>query len=118
MRDADVFSLCAVDCISQDPAYAVSLLLNHEIGSVPPVAQCEYIPLRQYSQLAHEQMQEINTCSPFLNPRTELPISSMMPTPSCPNIVPGVHVATSPLLICRSVPQMVDFVSLTIASVG
>jgi hypothetical protein len=87
-------------------------------GYEPPVVQCEYIPFLQYSQVAHEQIHEIRTCSPFLNPLTELPISSIMPTPSCPNIVPGVQVATSPLLICRSVPQIVDFVSLMIASVG
>jgi len=80
--------------------------------------QWEYIPFLQYSQVAQEQMQEIKTCSPFLNPRTLVPVSSTIPTPSCPKIVPGVQVATSPLLICRSVPQIVDFVSLMIASVG
>ena len=85
---------------------------------MPPVVQCEYMPLRQYSHDAQEEMHEIKTCSPLLNRRTDVPASSTMPTPSWPSIVPGVQVATSPRLIWRSVPQIVDLVSLMITSVG
>ena len=63
-------------------------------------------------------MQEIRTRSPGLNAVTAAPTSSMTPTPSWPRMRPGSQVATSPLRMCRSVPQIVVLVILTIASVG
>ena len=88
------------------------------IDHIPPVVQCEYIPFLQYSQVAQDDIHDIKTCSPFLNALTDAPTSSTMPTPSCPRIVPGWQVATSPFEMWRSVPQMVDLVSFMIASVG
>src|SRR5665647_649328 len=84
----------------------------------PPVVQWEYICLRQYSHLPQALTQEISTWSPALNAVTAGPTFSMMPTPSWPRIEPGLQVGTSPLRMCRSVPQMVVLVILTIASVG
>jgi len=63
-------------------------------------------------------MQEISTRSPGLKVLTPAPTASMTPTPSWPSTVPGTQVGTSPLRMCRSVPQMVVFVILTTASVG
>ena len=61
-------------------------------------------------------MQEIITRSPFLNCETPFPTSSITPMPSCPRILPGIHVGTSPFRMCRSVPQIVVFTILTTAS--
>ena len=63
-------------------------------------------------------MQEISTRSPGLKVVTPAPTASTTPTPSWPRIVPGLQVATSPLRMCRSVPQIVVLVIRTIASVG
>ena len=56
--------------------------------------------------------------SPLRTPDTEAPTSSTMPTPSCPRIRPSVTVGTSPFRMWRSVPQIVDVVIRTIASVA
>ena len=63
-------------------------------------------------------MQEISTRSPGLNAVTAGPTLSTMPTPSWPRMRPGWQVGTSPLRMCRSVPQIVVLHILTIASVG
>jgi hypothetical protein len=63
-------------------------------------------------------MQEIITRSPFLNCETLFPTSSITPMPSCPRILPGTQVGTSPFRMCRSVPQIVVFTILTTASLG
>lgn len=56
--------------------------------------------------------------SPTLNAVTPAPTASITPTPSWPRMVPGLQLGTSPLRMCRSVPQMVVLVTLTITSVG
>ena len=84
----------------------------------PPVVQWENIPLRQYSHLPQALTQEISTLSPTLNAVTAGPTLSITPTPSWPRMRPGSQLGRSPLRMCRSVPQMVVFVILTIASVG
>ena len=84
----------------------------------PPLVQCEYMPRRQYSHFPQEEMHEISTASPWAKPVTLEPASTMTPVPSWPRMRPGWQVATSPLRICRSVPQMVVRVILTMASVG
>ncbi len=84
----------------------------------PPVAQCEYMPLRHGSQRPHELMHEISTWSPGLKVVTAAPTASITPTPSWPRMVPGLQVATSPLRMCRSVPQIVVRVMRTMASPG
>ncbi len=63
-------------------------------------------------------MQEISTRSPAWKAVTPAPTDSTTPTPSWPRIRPGAQVGTSPLRICRSVPQMVVLVTLTMASPG
>src|SRR5690242_8798064 len=63
-------------------------------------------------------MHETRTRSPSLNVVTAAPVSTTTPTASCPRIVPGVTSGTSPFRMCRSVPQMVEEVIRTIASVG
>ncbi len=84
----------------------------------PPVAQCEYMPRRHASHLPHDEMHEISTRSPGPNADTAAPTCSTTPTPSCPSTRPGSQLGTSPLRICRSVPQMVVCVTRTIASVA
>ena len=63
-------------------------------------------------------MQEMITLSPTASWVTELPTSVMTPTPSWPRIRPGVTAGTSPLRMCRSVPQIVVVSILTMMSVG
>src|SRR3546814_8175895 len=49
---------------------------------------------------------------------TLFPYTTLFRSPSWPRIRPGSQVVTSPLRMCRSVPQIVVFVTRTIASVG
>jgi hypothetical protein len=84
----------------------------------PPVVQREYMPRRQYSQRPQAEMQEIRTRSPLRKLVTAGPTFSTVPTPSWPRIRPGLQVPTSPLRMCRSVPQMVVLTTFTTASVG
>jgi len=60
----------------------------------------------------------MSTRSPGTKLVTALPTSSIVPTASWPRIVPGVTVGTSPLRMCKSVPQIVAVSMRTIASVG
>src|SRR3954470_23619387 len=64
--------------------------------------------------LTHEMM----TRSPTLTLVHSGPTSVTTPTPSCPRIRPGSTAGTSPLRMCRSVPQIVVVSALTITSVG
>ena len=66
----------------------------------------------------HLLMQEMMTRSPTLTFVQPGPTSVTMPTPSWPRMRPSSTVGTSPLRMCRSVPQMVVASTLTIASVG
>ena len=63
-------------------------------------------------------MQEMMTRSPTASLLTAWPTSVIVPTPSCPRIRPSVTAGTSPLRMCRSVPQIVVVSSCTITSVG
>ena len=76
------------------------------------------MPFRQKSHFPQEVMQEMRTLSPLRKPDTALPTSSTTPTPSCPRMRPSVTVGTSPFRMWRSVPQMVDVVIRTTASVA
>ena len=58
----------------------------------PPVVQWENMPLRQYSHLPQDEMQEISTRSPGLKAVTPAPTLSMTPTPSWPRMRPGAQV--------------------------
>jgi hypothetical protein len=84
----------------------------------PPVLQCEYIPFLQNSHVPHAVMQEIRTEAPLWKFETAFPTSSTTPTPSCPRIRPSVAVGTSPLRMWRSLPQIVEVVIRTMASVA
>lgn len=63
-------------------------------------------------------MHEIRTLSPTLKFCSPAPTEVTVPTPSWPRMRPDGIVGMSPLRIWRSVPQMVEYLSLTIASVG
>ena len=63
-------------------------------------------------------MHETRTRSPAASVVTAAPTSVTVPTASWPRIVPGFTSGTSPLRMCRSVPQIVDESIRTIASVG
>jgi hypothetical protein len=63
-------------------------------------------------------MQETSTRSPTLTFLTPAPTSSMVPTASWPRMRPSVTAGTSPLRMCRSVPQIVTASTRTMASVS
>ena len=63
-------------------------------------------------------MQETSTRSPTASVVTAAPSSVIVPTASWPRIVPGFTAGTSPLRMCRSVPQIVEESMRTITSVG
>ena len=83
----------------------------------PPPVQRPYWPLAVW-QRPQEVMHETSTRSPGSIVVTAEPTSTMVPTASCPRIVPGLTSGTSPLRMCRSVPQIVAVSMRTIASVG
>jgi hypothetical protein len=104
MRDTDVFGLRSIDLIAENPA-ARGAMGIHAAPAVFALAVCGYA--RNQHAVAS------------LEGGHGRPAESMAPTPSWPRIRPGdAQVATSPLRICRSVPQIVVFVILTIASPG
>ena len=92
-----------VDRVAENPA------ASRAVGVHPPAA---------YSHLPHAEMQEIKTRSPGWKAVTPGPTFSTTPTPSWPRMRPGRHVVTSPLRICRSVPQIVVLTIFTTASPG
>src|SRR5215467_6138672 len=63
-------------------------------------------------------MHEARTRSPSTTPATPEPMSTTVPTASCPRIVPGGVSGTSPLRMCRSVPQIVTASTRMMASRG
>ena len=63
-------------------------------------------------------MHETSTRSPGCTVFTPLPTDSTVPTASWPRIRPSVTAGTSPLRMCRSVPQIVTASTRTIASVS
>src|SRR5690606_29339475 len=83
----------------------------------PPSSQWEYICFLQYSHFPQEVTQEMMTLSPFLKLLTPSPTSYTLPPPSWPSTRPLVTAGTSTLRMCKSVPQMVVLVILTMASV-
>ena len=82
----------------------------------PPVVQWEYMPLRQYSHLPQAVMQEISTRSPGWKAVTPTPTWSIDANAFVAEDAPGAQLGTSPFRMCRSVPQIVVLVTLTIAS--
>src|SRR3546814_5178848 len=66
----------------------------------------------------HLLMHDTMTRSPTLTLPTSEPTSVTTPTPSWPRMRPSVTAGTSPLRMCRSVPQIVVASILTMASAG
>jgi len=56
--------------------------------------------------------------SPTAIVETAEPTAVTVPTPSCPRMRPGKTAGTSPLRMCRSVPQIVVVSTETMTSVG
>src|SRR3954453_21606991 len=69
-------------------------------------------------QRPHDVIAGTSTRSPVLSEETAAPVSTTVPTASCPRMRPSVTAGTSPLRMCRSVPQIVVVSTLTITSVG
>ena len=104
-RHPRVLGLEAVDQVAEDPAAAagaeaVAALLAEAAAAARGDARDEHAVAR-----------------PRASSRAS-PISTTVPTASWPRIVPGCTSGTSPLRMCRSVPQIVDESIRTIASVG
>ncbi len=76
------------------------------------------MPFLQNEHFPHDLMHETITRSPTARVVTASPTSVMVPTASWPRIRPGATAGTSPLRMCRSVPQMVVVSTRTITSVG
>lgn len=91
IRNAHELGLRAIDAVAEDPS-AGSAVRIHALA--------------------------ISTRSPTLKLVTPAPTASITPTPSWPRMVPSLQVATSPLRMCRSVPQIVVLMIFTSASVG
>src|SRR3954454_13491372 len=90
-----------------------------KIQPIPPTAsQCAAIPSLHGPQRPHEVIAGTSTRSPFFSEDTAAPVSTTVPTASCPRMRPSVTAGTSPLRMCRSVPQIVVVSTLTITSVG
>ena len=104
-RDAGVLGLHAVDDVAEDPAAA---------------AGAEAVAAARGSTLQRPQavMHDARTRSPSVEVVTASPISTTVPTASWPRIVPGSTSGTSPLRMCRSVPQMVTASTRITTSVG
>ena len=83
----------------------------------PPPMQRPYLASLQNRQRPQDVMHETSTRSPTAIVVTAAPISTTVPTASWPRIVPGVTAGTSPFRMCRSVPQIVDVSTRTMASV-
>ena len=90
-----------------------------KIHPIPPTAsQCAAIPALHGPQRPQEVIAGTSTRSPFFKDDTAAPVSTTVPTASCPRMRPSVTAGTSPLRMCRSVPQIVVVSTLTITSVG
>ena len=104
-RNAGVLGLEAVDQVAEDPAaaagaQAVAALLAEPAASAGGDARDEH---------AVAELERRDGVADF---------STIVPTASWPRIVPGCNLGTSPLRMCRSVPQIVDESMRTMASVG
>ena len=90
-----------------------------KIHPIPPTAsQCAAIPALHGPQRPHEVIAGTSTRSPSFSDDTAAPVSTTVPTASWPRMRPSVTAGTSPLRMCRSVPQIVVVSTLTITSVG
>jgi hypothetical protein len=105
-RHPRVLGLHAVDEVAEDPADAARGLA---VGRDPALA-VGAAPARGDGGTS--------TRSPSCSPPTAEPVATTVPTASWPRIRPSVTAGTSPLRMCRSVPQIVVVSTLTTTSVG
>src|SRR6266542_2601290 len=103
-RDASELRLEPVDQVTEDSASSA--------GAETVVA------LTAEPAMAARGDADTSTRSPSFSVATPAPVSTTVPTASCPSTVPGFTSGTSPLRMWRSVPQMVDESIWTTASVG
>ena len=103
-RNAGVLGLDAVDRVTEDPAAAAQALAV--VALAAEAAGAAAGDARDQHAVAGPDRAD------------PLPTSSTVPTASWPRIVPGVTSGTSPLRMCRSVPQIVTASTPTIASVS
>ena len=75
-------------------------------------------PRGRTGSVPHAVMHDTRTRSPALTVFTPPPTDSTVPTASWPRMRPSVTAGTSPLRMCRSVPQIVVASTRTIASVS
>jgi hypothetical protein len=102
--DPGVLGLDAVDAVAEDPAAAAQALAG--VAGAAEAAAPAGGDARQPDAVA------------FADGADAGPVSRMVPTASWPRIRPGVTSGTSPLRMCRSVPQMVTVSMRTMASVS
>ena len=100
IRNTDVFRLSAVDPAAQRPA-SVQLFTQ---------------PCLQKKQFPQKVSTFTVTRSPGRTEETEEPIFSTTPTISWPTVIPGTAFGTEPCLMCRSLVQMLESVTRTMAS--
>ena len=86
--------------------------------SQPPCSQLLTQPRRQKKHSPQKVSQFTATRSPGEKDLTPAPTSSTTPTNSWPSTVSGVARGTAPRMICRSLVQMVERVTRTMASAG
>ena len=84
----------------------------------PPCSQLLTQPRWQKKHVPQNVSQFTATRSPGLKRATSAPTSSTTPTNSCPSTVSGSARGTAPRMICKSLVQMVERVTRTMASVG
>ena len=90
-----------------------------KIQPMPPVArQWLGIARLQFAHRPHEVIAGTITRSSTARVLTAEPTSTTVPTASWPSTLPSVTAGTSPLRMCRSVPQMVVVSIRTTMSVG
>ena len=73
---------------------------------------------RQNLQAPHALTHDTRMRSPTLSLLTAPPTSAIVPTASCPRMRLSTIAGTSPLRMCRSVPQIVVVSTCTMASVS
>ena len=108
-RDADQLGLGAVDEVAEDPADARRALVGEAVRRVAAAAVG--------ADAAGADAGDDHAVADRVVADAE-PTSTTVPTPSCPRIRPSVTAGTSPLRMCRSVPQIVVVSIRTIASPG
>ena len=104
-RHPDVLGLGAVDLVAEDPAAAAEALAVAALAA-------------EAARAARGDARHEHPVADGLTVFTPAPTASTVPTASWPRIRPSVTAGTSPLRMCRSVPQIVTASTRTMASVS